>query len=645
MFKNIKIINNILYPAIICLFISCIYANFNKKSEEIKQEPIREKIYLRDQIKNIHDAFNSKTFHARIKKGIIYRNRIANINLDKMTNSSNREECEEGFIDDCSGDGDCCSESWLDDGFADCQDPNNYGCDFSCYETECINDCDSDDDGDDDGDDGGDNECGDNEGTNLDWVGDGYCDGINNFEECEFDGGDCCESTCIPAIHDCSESGGDHGPCATDICIDPAGNNDDCEYSSDDGENEECDFLDCAGQEACGYDEFNNDEGDCDNDDGGDDGGDNNLGALILESGATEWVGVVPVPLKIESSVDIAGFQFTISDEPNLLNGVDFVSGIDCFESNSNDVDGDLIGVMFSFDGCVIESSPSSVQIGTLNFEIGSDAEFGQTVELSFTELIVSDPDGNSVQFGSINANILLGISGDYNMDGTIDITDVVSIITTILNPGSETQVISGDINEDGELNILDVVLIVNYILGDSLSYGVYSDGDSNAKIENNTLILSGNIGGIQADGIIISQIRGSDQLMENNGRSILFNMSGKLETKDIVFVNSPLNLIVADANGQAVSIDFVDVFKLNPVYPNPFNPNTKISYTIYNDGEINMGIYDIQGQLIEQLINQSQLKGNYELTWNADQFSSGIYFLKVFSVSNFQTEKLILIK
>ena len=79
-------------------------------------------------------------------------------------------------------------------------------------------------------------------------------------------------------------------------------------------------------------------------------------------------------------------------------------------------------------------------------------------------------------------------------------------------------------------------------------------------------------------------------------------------------------------------SFDFLDEFKLNPVYPNPFNPDTRISYTLYEGGIINIGIYDIQGQLVDQLVNQSQLKGDYELTWNADQFSSGIYFLKVFA-------------
>ena len=43
--------------------------------------------------------------------------------------------CESGYIDDCSGDGDCCPESWVGDGYADCED-QAYGCDLTCYDND-----------------------------------------------------------------------------------------------------------------------------------------------------------------------------------------------------------------------------------------------------------------------------------------------------------------------------------------------------------------------------------------------------------------------------------------------------------------------------------------------------------------------------
>ncbi|OUT38233.1 MAG: hypothetical protein CBB66_05430, partial [bacterium TMED6] len=46
-----------------------------------------------------------------------------------------RPDCADGTIADCSGDGDCCPESWIGDGFADCED-QAFGCDLTCYDND-----------------------------------------------------------------------------------------------------------------------------------------------------------------------------------------------------------------------------------------------------------------------------------------------------------------------------------------------------------------------------------------------------------------------------------------------------------------------------------------------------------------------------
>ena len=53
---------------------------------------------------------------------------------------SQPESCEDGFLPDCSGDGDCCSEEWLGDGLLDCEE-QEYGCDLTCYDND-GGDCD-----------------------------------------------------------------------------------------------------------------------------------------------------------------------------------------------------------------------------------------------------------------------------------------------------------------------------------------------------------------------------------------------------------------------------------------------------------------------------------------------------------------------
>ena len=146
--------------------------------------------------------------------------------------------CEDGLLEDCSGDGDCCSENWVGDGLCDGED-QSWGCDLSCYDND-GGDCEAVVSCEEQGlvtcpdgscatsnDSCPDTNCADVGGTES-WISDGYCDSSNNNESCNYDGGDCCASTCVPAAYDCDESGSFYGPCSTDNCIDPNGNNDSC---------------------------------------------------------------------------------------------------------------------------------------------------------------------------------------------------------------------------------------------------------------------------------------------------------------------------------------------------------------------------------------------------------------------------------
>ena len=59
------------------------------------------------------------------------------------TTTTGGGECPDGTVDDCAGDGDCCPESWIGDGFEDCED-QAFGCDLSCYDSDggdCGPDC------------------------------------------------------------------------------------------------------------------------------------------------------------------------------------------------------------------------------------------------------------------------------------------------------------------------------------------------------------------------------------------------------------------------------------------------------------------------------------------------------------------------
>ena len=86
----------------------------------------------------------------------------------------------------------------------------------------------------------------------------------------------------------------------------------------------------------------------------------------------------------------------------------------------------------------------------------------------------------------------------------------------------------------------------------------------------------------------------------------------------------------------------------LHNSYPNPFNPSTTIKYDVPVGGmNINLSIYDIRGRLVNELVNEFQnvSAASYEVVWDANMMSSGVYFVKLTADNIIKTQKIMLIK
>ena len=79
--------------------------------------------------------------------------------------------------------------------------------------------------------------------------------------------------------------------------------------------------------------------------------------------------------------------------------------------------------------------------------------------------------------------------------------------------------------------------------------------------------------------------------------------------------------------------------------YPNPFNPETNIAFELPKPGEVSLVIYDIQGKEVARLVDEYKPAGSHSITWNAEGFTSGIYFARLTAGNFTQTQKLLLIK
>lgn len=86
--------------------------------------------------------------------------------------------------------------------------------------------------------------------------------------------------------------------------------------------------------------------------------------------------------------------------------------------------------------------------------------------------------------------------------------------------------------------------------------------------------------------------------------------------------------------------------FVLFQNYPNPFNSESKIKYKISREAEIKLMIYNTQGQEIDKLVNKKQSSGVYEVKFNGNNLSSGVYFYILYADGiRIETKKMSLIK
>ena len=90
--------------------------------------------------------------------------------------------------------------------------------------------------------------------------------------------------------------------------------------------------------------------------------------------------------------------------------------------------------------------------------------------------------------------------------------------------------------------------------------------------------------------------------------------------------------------------------FELTQNYPNPFNPSTVIRYSLPTSQNLLLGVYDLNGKKIADLVDNFQNSGTYEVTWNGknnagEQVASGVYFYRLQTEKFSDTKKLLLMK
>ncbi|MCF7920701.1 MAG: T9SS type A sorting domain-containing protein [Candidatus Cloacimonetes bacterium] len=103
--------------------------------------------------------------------------------------------------------------------------------------------------------------------------------------------------------------------------------------------------------------------------------------------------------------------------------------------------------------------------------------------------------------------------------------------------------------------------------------------------------------------------------------------------------------LVTVNYVNQAQETELPAVTELFGAFPNPFNPETNVAFSLNEDSRVNISIFNIRGQKVAELIDEQLPAGYHNIIWQADNNPSGVYFLKMQTGDYQKINKTLLLK
>jgi hypothetical protein len=265
---------------------------------------------------------------------------------------------------------------------------------------------------------------------------------------------------------------------------------------------------------------------------------------------------------------------------------------------------------------------------------------------------------------------------GDINLDHIANTTaDAVLFANyfvhgmTVFYPEPERtwQICATDVNADGRtLMLADLIYLIRVIQQDAVPFpklGPSSDV-ANVIVSDGRIAVecASAIGGIlfKFDGAVTPTLLNANmELLSNEGNVLVWSSEGHS-------INAGASQLLTASGAELVSVIAVDregrdlattittklaptAFALHAAYPNPFNPNTNLSFTLPNAVSYSMNIYNVAGQLVRSYQGMG-IVGLNVITWDGkdnagNDVSSGVYFYKLIAGSYTATNKMVMMK
>jgi hypothetical protein len=334
------------------------------------------------------------------------------------------------------------------------------------------------------------------------------------------------------------------------------------------------------------------------------------------------------------TSVNLSGKGFIINPStPDVLYGVtsvvDTVSLVTLNTTNGNGIGLGKTGIT-NLRGLSVRPSTgklyatypniSSTYLVKINATNGSAFQY---CEIPISNISSIAFDLNDDLYGALDTNGLLyrinPLNGDTAFIGATGISNLSGIAINPVNRQLFGVSISGGIYK------------INKLTGASTLVGNTGNADSRYIAFN----LQGKMYGVYGSDTQISNLVSIDTL---SAADTLIGSTGKHGIYGISIQANPVSGIV---NTNVVPTKYF----LYQNYPNPFNPITKVKWSMLNEGNVKIVIYDVTGRELQTLVNGVMKPGTYNVLFNGSQLSSGIYFYKMITNGYIETRRMVILK
>jgi len=373
------------------------------------------------------------------------------------------------------------------------------------------------------------------------------------------------------------------------------------------------------------------------------------------------------VPINVtQGYVEIAKLKFKVACDENIR-GYDLNICFEfddemCTENTFSDVSGYMLYVsdnpdFFNYDDCDTQFHGVNIVMNKLHFDLFAPPGTINPLGRPCGGVLVRTTAEKVV--GDINLNLL-----PYEVADVVLFSSYFIYGTDVFIIDEPVQIANTDINRDGHpLSLTDFILMLRVILGDASAIPKPTPGSDLATIyvSQGKVSTNANLGAalltFKGEGKVSSNLTFEQGVVDGNLRVLVYMNSGTGVTGELLTISgATLEKVEAVDNfGRPVKTTLVNkviptAFALHPNYPNPFNPETNISFALPEDSRVNLKIYNLSGQLVKTLLDTNLPAGTYTVNWDGtngseERVASGIYFYKLTAGNNSQTRKMCLMK